>query len=79
MAAKVSIIIPLKEINDYVKESFSYIEKIDYDKSALDVIVLPDIEGVDTVDEQIEICRQKAGIAPGEPVRLYRFEVQRYR
>lgn len=42
-------------------------------------LLLPDIEGVDTVDGQIEICRQKAGIAPGEPVNLYRFEVQRYR
>jgi AmmeMemoRadiSam system protein B/AmmeMemoRadiSam system protein A len=42
-------------------------------------LLLPDLEGVDTVDYQIEICRQKAGIAPDEPIKLYRFEVKRYK
>ena len=42
-------------------------------------LLLPDLEGVDTADEQIDICRQKAGIAPDEPVNLYRFEVKRYK
>jgi AMMECR1 domain-containing protein len=42
-------------------------------------LLLPDLEGVDTVDYQIDICRQKAGILPNEPVRLYRFEVRRYK
>ncbi len=42
-------------------------------------LLLPDLEGVDGVDMQIEICRQKAGISPSEPVRLYRFQVRRYR
>lgn len=42
-------------------------------------LLLPDLEGVDTVEQQIDICRQKAGIAPDEPVKLYRFEVKRYR
>ena len=42
-------------------------------------LLLPDLEGVDSVDYQINICRQKAGIGPGEPVNLYRFEVKRYK
>jgi len=42
-------------------------------------LLLPDLEGVDTVDQQIDICRQKAGIMPDEPVKLYRFEVKRYK
>ncbi len=42
-------------------------------------LLLPDLEGVDTVDEQIDICRQKAGIAPDEPIKLYRFQVKRYK
>jgi AmmeMemoRadiSam system protein A len=42
-------------------------------------LLLPDLEGVDTVEYQIDICRQKAGILPDEPVRLYRFEVRRYK
>jgi len=42
-------------------------------------LLLPDLEGVDSADEQIDICRQKAGIAPNEAVNLYRFEVKRYK
>jgi AmmeMemoRadiSam system protein A len=42
-------------------------------------LLLPDLEGVDTVDYQLDICRQKAGISPDEPVKLYRFEVKRYK
>lgn len=42
-------------------------------------LLLPDLDGVDTADEQIRICRLKAGIAEHEPVKLYRFEVRRYR
>ena len=42
-------------------------------------LLLPDLEGVDIVDHQIDICRQKAGIAPYEPIKLYRFEVKRYK
>ncbi len=42
-------------------------------------LLLPDLEGVDTVDYQINICRQKAGILPDEPIKLYRFEVKRYK
>lgn len=42
-------------------------------------LLLPDLEGVDSVDEQIRICRAKAGIAPDESVRLYRFQVERHK
>ena len=42
-------------------------------------LLLPDLEGVETVDYQIDICRQKVGIAPDEPIKLYRFEVKRYK
>jgi AmmeMemoRadiSam system protein A len=41
-------------------------------------LLLPDLEGVDTVEEQVRICRLKAGIAPDEPIKLMRFEVKRY-
>jgi MEMO1 family protein len=42
-------------------------------------LLLPDLEGVDSVDEQIVICRLKAGISSDEPTKLYRFEVRRFR
>jgi AmmeMemoRadiSam system protein A len=41
-------------------------------------LLLPDLEGVDTVEMQINICCQKGGIVSGEPVKIYRFEVKRY-
>ncbi len=42
-------------------------------------ILLPNLEGVDTVDRQIEIVLQKAGIRPGTPYDLERFEVIRHK
>lgn len=42
-------------------------------------LLLPDLEGVDTVDYQLSIARRKAGIGEDEPVKLYRFEVTRYK
>ena len=41
-------------------------------------LLLPDLEGLDSVDLQISIAMQKAGIPPGTPVQLFRFEVKRY-
>ena len=41
-------------------------------------LLLPDLEGVNTPEEQIAICRRKGGIGENEPVELYRFEVKRY-
>ena len=41
-------------------------------------LLLPDLEGVDTAECQVDIARRKAGIARGEPVDLMRFEVRRY-
>jgi AmmeMemoRadiSam system protein A len=42
-------------------------------------VLLPDIEQVGSVQEQLAIARQKAGIGPEERVELFRFEVTRYR
>ena len=42
-------------------------------------LLLPDLERVDSVDEQIDICCQKAGIMPDEPIKLYCFKVKRYK
>lgn len=42
-------------------------------------LLLPNLEGVDTVEEQIDIARQKAGIPEdAENIRLERFEVVRH-
>lgn len=41
-------------------------------------LLLPDLEGVDTPEQQIDIAMRKAGIASGESVHLERFLVDRY-
>ncbi len=41
-------------------------------------VLLPDLEGVNTVEEQVSIACNKAGIKPDEPIEMYRFEVVRY-
>lgn len=41
-------------------------------------LLLPDLEGVDSVQQQIAIAKQKAGIASYEKVSLQRFEVVRH-
>jgi len=41
-------------------------------------LLLPNLEGVDTVSQQISIASKKAGIRPGEKISLERFEVVRH-
>jgi AmmeMemoRadiSam system protein A len=41
-------------------------------------LLLPDLEGVDTCEEQVAIALSKGGIRQGEPVSLERFRVVRY-
>ena len=41
-------------------------------------LLLPDLDGVDTVEQQIEIARRKGGISPSEKIELSRFEVVRH-
>ncbi|WGS65983.1 AmmeMemoRadiSam system protein A [Marinitoga aeolica] len=41
-------------------------------------VLLPAIEGVETVEEQLRIAKLKAGIYSAEPYEIYRFTVERY-
>jgi len=41
-------------------------------------LLLPDLEGVDTVEQQMGIAREKAGIGENDPVEIFRFEIRRY-
>jgi AmmeMemoRadiSam system protein A/AmmeMemoRadiSam system protein B len=42
-------------------------------------LLLPNLEGIDTVVKQVEIASRKAGIRPGSEVKLWRFRADRYR
>lgn len=41
-------------------------------------LLLPDIDGVETVEDQVCIAKRKAGLPDDEPCELYRFTVTRY-
>ena len=65
---------PVTDISQLDHKEYGVIVESDWRKGLL----LPDLEGVDSAEEQIAICRLKAGISAGEPVRLYRFQVRRF-
>lgn len=64
---------PVKDIAELDPRRFGVIVS----KGFRQGVLLPDI-GVETVAEQLEISRHKAGIMPEEEVDIYKFEVVRY-
>jgi AmmeMemoRadiSam system protein A/AmmeMemoRadiSam system protein B len=42
-------------------------------------LLLPDLKGVETARQQVEIAARKAGIPQGTPLKLWRFRVERFR
>ncbi len=53
---------------------FGVIVTNDYKKGLL----LPNLKGINTVDEQLRLARNKAGIEDGLPVQIKRFKVERH-
>lgn len=41
-------------------------------------LLLPDLEGIDTIEQQVSHAMYKGGIFPTEPIELYRFQVDKY-
>lgn len=73
----VDVLTPLEKVND--------VSQLDCKKFGLTVksgnkqgVLLPDLEGVDSVADQIRICLKKGGIDESESYEMYRFEVERY-
>jgi AmmeMemoRadiSam system protein A len=66
---------PVTDINQLDPTTYGVIVESGWKRGLL----LPALEGVDSVEEQIAICRLKAGISASEPVKLYRFQVRRFK
>jgi len=66
---------PVKDIKELDPKEYGVIVESGFRRGLL----LPDLEGVDSAEEQIAICRLKAGISPDEPIKLYRFQVRRFK
>lgn len=67
--------IPVEDISKLDPKKHGLIVKSGWRRGLL----LPDLEGIDTVEKQIEICKLKAGIGPKEPIELFSFEVRRFK
>ncbi len=74
----IDVVRPLEKISD--------VSELDPDVFGLVVrsngkqgVLLPDLEGVDSTEEQIQICRAKGKIHDDEPIEMYRFRVERFR
>lgn len=66
---------PVKGIKELNPEKYGVIVRAGR-KSGL---LLPNLEGINTAEEQVRIARQKAGLGANEPIELERFEVVRYK
>ena len=74
---KVDVLLPAEKIDS--------IEELDVKKYGVIVyhnhksgLLLPNLDGIDTVEEQVSIAKRKAGIKENEPFRMERFEVIRH-
>ena len=65
---------PIKSQSELDVKKYGVIVQNGYKRGLL----LPDLDGVDTVEQQIDIARRKGGIAPGEKIDLFRFKVVRH-
>jgi len=66
--------VPVKDISELDPKKYGIIVSSGERRGLL----LPDLEGVDTVAQQIEICRHKAWIGHDEPITIEKFEVRRF-
>jgi len=67
---------PVKSLDELDPKKYGVIVIKGWQKGLL----LPDIEGVNTVDEQLRIAKLKAGIDPYDTdIEIYKFKVERYK
>lgn len=69
----------------YESEEIKTKDKLDVKKYGVIVekgskrgLLLPNLEGVDSVNQQVSIAMEKAGIRDGQGMKLFRFEVERH-
>ncbi|MBI4822981.1 MAG: AmmeMemoRadiSam system protein A [Nitrospirae bacterium] len=75
----VDVLCPPEDIRD-ISELDSKKYGVIVSKGIRKGLLLPDLEGVDSVEEQLRIAKLKAGIHPDDSdVRIQRFEVRRYK
>ena len=77
LAFSVDVLTPLEKVNDLSQLDCKKYGLLLKGKSRQGVL-LPDLETVNTVEDQIRICRKKASLKENDPVEMFRFRVERY-
>ena len=75
----VDVLLPAEETDMNQLDPTVYGVIVESENGARRGLLLPAIEGVDTAEQQVGIASRKAGIDSGEPVRISRFKVTRFR
>ncbi|MEZ4223959.1 MAG: AmmeMemoRadiSam system protein A [Polyangiaceae bacterium] len=78
LAIEVSVLLPEQTVDDVSQLDPRRYGVVVRDASGRRGVLLPDVPGVESVDAQLEIARRKAGIAPGRPAVVSRFEVLKF-
>lgn len=74
----VDVLMPLEKVNSF--DDFDVVKfGMVVEKGSKRGLLLPNLDGVNTVKEQYRICLEKAGIYRDQDVQLYRFEVIRHK
>jgi len=66
----------IEDLNSHDPKKYGLVVKTEDGRSGL---LLPNLPGIETAQEQLKVTCQKAGIRPGEKKGLYRFTTKRYR
>ena len=77
LSFSIDVILPMekvKDVKDLDPKKFGLVIKSDQKQGVL----LPDLDGVQSVRDQIHICRNKGRIQANDPQEMYRFQVHRF-
>ena len=74
----IDVVRPLEKISD-VSDLDPKIYGLVVRSNGKQGVLLPDLEGVNSTEEQIQICRSKGKIPDDELIEMYRFKVERFR
>jgi AmmeMemoRadiSam system protein A len=75
----VDVLLPAEETTFAELDPAMFGVIVEDESRALRGLLLPDIPGIETAEQQLEIAARKAGIPRGARVKLWRFRVDRFR
>jgi len=76
---EVSVVLPPEEITSTAELDARRFGVVAATEDGRYGVLLPDLEGIETAEQQVAIARRKGGIGEFEPVRIQRFTVKKFR